>query len=122
MRNHADTNRTIGTSIPFLLQLPPVGDPLCAGCAQMRRIGEILTRRDQVARKYDELLRDAFSLVLPLVELHKNCTNSAGLCYVVRLANDIRTRSREMLLPACCSGVVSAAAGYFAPIHSQPRM
>jgi perosamine synthetase len=38
----------------------------CAlGCAQMRRIGEILERRERVAGRYSELLRDVSGLVLP---------------------------------------------------------
>ena len=38
----------------------------CAlGCAQMRRIAEILARREQVARKYEALLRDLTDLILP---------------------------------------------------------
>jgi perosamine synthetase len=42
----------------------------CAlGCAQMRRIPEILSLREQVARRYDALLRDMTSLVLPPTDL-----------------------------------------------------
>ncbi len=42
----------------------------CAlGCAQMRRISEILARREQVARKYEALLRDVPELVLPPMDI-----------------------------------------------------
>jgi perosamine synthetase len=90
----------------------------CAlGCAQMRRIGEILERREQVARRYDELLRDFSSLVLPPLELPD--ARISWFVYVVRLAERFGREQRDAIARALQERGIGCGR-YFAPIHSQP--
>ncbi len=78
------------------------------GCAQMRRIVEILERRDQVARRYDELLRDVRGLVLPPLELPD--ARISWFVYVVRLAEQFGREQRDAIAVRCKSAA-SAAGG-----------
>jgi len=96
----ADTNRRLHqhSILGYNYRLSEIHCAL--GCAQMRRIGEILTRRDQVARKYDELLRDVS--VLCYLLLSCPTYESAGLCMLCGWRT-ISDASREMLLPAAAA-------------------
>ncbi len=90
----------------------------CAlGCGQMRRIGEILERREQVARRYDELLRDLSGLVLPPLELPD--ARISWFVYVVRLAERFSREQRDAIARALQQRGIGCGR-YFAPIHSQP--
>jgi perosamine synthetase len=90
----------------------------CAlGCAQMRRISEILARREQVARKYEALLRDVPDLVLPPTDIAE--VRLSWFVYVVRLASLFNLERRDAIvrmLHQCGIG----CGRYFAPIHSEP--
>jgi hypothetical protein len=69
----------------------------CAlGCAQMRRISEILSLREQVARKYDALLRDVTALVLPPTDLP--AVQLSWFVYVVRLADQFSLEQRDAIV------------------------
>ena len=90
----------------------------CAlGCAQMRRLGEILRRREQVARRYDELLRDVAGLVLPAVTLPD--AQISWFVYVVRLATQFSRQQRDTIARELQNRGIGCGR-YFAPIHSQP--
>lgn len=90
----------------------------CAlGCAQMRRLPEILARREQVARRYDELLRDIPGLVLPPVELPD--ARISWFVYVVRLAEQFRCEQRNSVVRMLEQRGIGCGR-YFAPIHDQP--
>lgn len=90
----------------------------CAlGCAQMRRIGEILSRREQVARRYDELLRGVQGLVLPPLELPN--ARISWFVYVVRLAEQFSREQRDAIVHTLEQRGIGCGR-YFAPIHSQP--
>lgn len=90
----------------------------CAlGCAQMRRIGEILERREQVARRYNELLRDVSGLVLPPLELPD--AQISWFVYVVRLAERFGREQRDAIAHRLLERGIGCGR-YFAPIHSQP--
>jgi perosamine synthetase len=90
----------------------------CAlGCGQMRRIGEILERREQVARRYDALLREVSGLVLPPLDLPD--TRISWFVYVVRLAERFGREQRDAIARALQERGIGCGR-YFAPIHSQP--
>lgn len=90
----------------------------CAlGCAQMRRIAGILERRAQVARRYDELLRDVTGLVLPPLELRD--ARISWFVYVVRLSERFGREQRDAIARALQARGIGCGR-YFAPIHSQP--
>jgi perosamine synthetase len=90
----------------------------CAlGCGQMRRMGEILERREQVARRYNELLGDVSGLVLPPVELPD--TRISWFVYVARLAEQFSREQRDAIARALQERGIGCGR-YFAPIHSQP--
>jgi perosamine synthetase len=90
----------------------------CAlGCAQMRRIGEILERREWVAGRYSELLRDVSGLVLPPLKLPD--ARISSFVYVVRLAEQFGREQRDAIARALQERGIGCGR-YFAPIHSQP--
>lgn len=90
----------------------------CAlGCAQMRRIAGILERRAQVARRYDELLRDVTGLVLPPLELRD--ARISWFVYVVRLSERFGREQRDAIARALQARGIGCGR-YFAPIHGQP--
>ncbi len=83
------------------------------GAAQLRRIDEILARREAIARRYAELLRGDPSLQLPTLEIPGQ--RLSWFVYVVRLVAADRDRVMSAMAE---SGV--ATGRYFAPIHLQP--
>jgi perosamine synthetase len=90
----------------------------CAvGCAQMRRLSEILAHREEVARRYDELLRDIPGLVLPPVELPD--VRISWFVYVVRLAEQFGLEQRDAVVRMLDQRGIGCGR-YFAPIHDQP--
>jgi perosamine synthetase len=90
----------------------------CAlGCAQMRRIPEILSLREQVARKYDALLRDIASLVLPPTDLP--AVHLSWFVYVLRLADRFSLEQRDSIVRLLHQRGIGCGR-YFAPIHTQP--
>jgi perosamine synthetase len=90
----------------------------CAlGCAQMRRIEDILALRDRVARKYEEELRDLSSLVLPPTELERG--RPSWFVYVVRLESHFSMEQRDSIAHELKQQGIGCGR-YFAPIHTQP--
>ena len=90
----------------------------CAlGCAQMRRLPEILAQREQAARRYDELLRDIPGLVLPPLELPE--ARISWFVYVVRLAEQFGLEQRDAVVRMLEQRGIGCGR-YFAPIHNQP--
>jgi perosamine synthetase len=90
----------------------------CAlGWAQMQRIEEILTRREQVARRYDELLRGVPGLVLPALDLPDR--RISWFVYVVRLAEPFGREHRDAVVRMLEQRGIGCGR-YFAPIHNQP--
>ncbi len=90
----------------------------CAlGCGQMRRLEEILTAREQVARRYDELLRDFSGFVLPPLELPD--ARISWFVYVVRLREQYGGEQRDAIAHRLQVRGIGCGR-YFAPIHSQP--
>jgi perosamine synthetase len=90
----------------------------CAlGCGQMRRLPEILAKREQVARRYDEFLRGIPGLVLPPLELPE--ARVSWFVYVVRLAGQFGREQRDAVVRMLTQRGIGCGR-YFAPIHSQP--
>jgi perosamine synthetase len=90
----------------------------CAlGLAQLKRISEILRRREQIARLYQKHLGDVSGLVLPALEIPRG--RISWFVYVVRLDASFSDDARD-----CVDGVLTAAGigcgRYFAPVHMQP--
>lgn len=90
----------------------------CAlGCAQMRRLPEILALREQVARRYEALLRDIPELVLPPTEVAG--IRLSWFVYVARLRAPFTQEQRDAILRMLHQRGIGCGR-YFAPIHSQP--
>lgn len=83
------------------------------GLAQLRRIGAILARREEIARRYAELLSGDDNLQLPALEIPGQ--RLSWFVFVVRLLRTDRDRVMRAMAEA---GV--ATGRYFAPIHLQP--
>lgn len=118
MRNHGryDTDDWQQHSIlGYNYRLSEISSAL--GCAQMRRIEEILARREQVARRYDALLRGVPGLMLPPVELPD--ARISWFVYVVRLAEQFGREERDAIARMLQERGIGCGR-YFASIHSQP--
>jgi perosamine synthetase len=90
----------------------------CAlGCAQMRRIAEILAMRERVARRYQALLCDFADLVLPPADVPG--VRLSWFVYVVRLAEHFRQDQRDAVVQMLHQRGIGCGR-YFAPIHMQP--
>ena len=90
----------------------------CAlGLAQLARIDEILARREAIARRYCNLLRDHPHLLLPATDIP--CQRLSWFVFVVRLAPSFTQDDRDRIhCDLTASGI--ATGRYFAPIHLQP--
>jgi len=90
----------------------------CAlGRAQLKRIDEILARREQVARLYTKHLGSIDGLFLPALEAPPS--RISWFVYVVRLEVSFAPDARDRII----AGLTAAGIGcgrYFAPIHMQP--
>jgi perosamine synthetase len=89
----------------------------CAlGSAQMRRISEIVARREEIARIYSEKLKDNENIILP--ELFDKHGKISWFVFVVRLAENFSRFQRDFVfkeMKKCGIG----CGRYFAPIHLQ---
>jgi perosamine synthetase len=83
------------------------------GLAQLKRIDEILARRETIARRYADLLSGDRSLQLPALDIPGQ--RLSWFVFVVRLTE----ADRDTIMRAM--GEAGIATGrYFAPIHLQP--
>ncbi len=85
------------------------------GTAQVRRLDEILTQRDRVARLYQERLADEPRLVLQKVPAD---TRISWFVFVVRLSDDYTPADRDAILKRLQAQGVGCNV-YFPPIHLQ---
>jgi len=83
------------------------------GLTQMGRIEGILARREDIARRYAELLSGNPGLQLPALEIPGQ--RLSWFVFVVRLM----TGDRDLVMQALADGGI-AAGRYFAPIHLEP--
>jgi perosamine synthetase len=90
----------------------------CAiGLVQIKRIENILTARETVARTYHQLLNDCKDIVLPPVSIPQG--RISWFVYVVRLQERFTGAQRDAVLKAFASAEIGCGR-YFAPIHMQP--
>jgi perosamine synthetase len=90
----------------------------CAlGCAQMRRLPEILASRERVARTYGSLLADVTTLILPSTDLTDG--RVSWFVYVLRLREQFSQDQRDAIARILQQRGVGCGR-YFAPIHTQP--
>ncbi len=94
-----------------------LSDINCAlGIAQLERIGEIIAKRERVARLYAEKLKEIPGIIAPPVEPGKKIS---WFVYVVRLADRFRRRDRDFILARLQEAGIGCS-NYFSPIHLQP--
>ncbi len=90
----------------------------CAvGAAQLSRIDAILGRREAIARRYCESLRDHLHLLLPLLKTPGQ--RLSWFVFVVRLASSFTRDDRDRIMQNLAADGI-AVGRYFAPIHLQP--
>lgn len=90
----------------------------CAlGLAQLKRIGDILKRRAQVAQLYENHLRSVDGLILPALEAPQS--RISWFVYVVRLNAAFPAGARDRIVAELAAADIGCAR-YFAPIHMQP--
>lgn len=94
-----------------------MSDINCAlGIAQLERIDEILSKREKVARLYNERLEETEELTIPQFEENKKIS---WFVYVVRLTNKFSREDRNLILNRLKKKGIGCS-NYFSPIHIQP--
>ncbi|HMN39410.1 MAG TPA: DegT/DnrJ/EryC1/StrS family aminotransferase [Phycisphaerales bacterium] len=91
---------------------------MCAalGVAQMRRLTEIVQKRQRVASMYMRRLMDNHEVILPTVHEH---TSMSWFVFVVRLASTYTREERDRIISGLLRHDVGAK-DYFPCIHLQP--
>jgi len=89
----------------------------CAlGIAQLKRIKEILKKRESVAKKYNDKLKNVSGIEIPHVA--KNVKLS-WFVYVIKLAKKYSEKDRDVIIKKMAKRGIQCSA-YFQPIHLQP--
>jgi perosamine synthetase len=95
-----------------------LSDIACAlGITQMQRLPEILARREQISRLYNNHLADDPTLALPLLDIPD--ATISWFVYVVRLSEAFTREDRDQIIHALEHSNIGCGR-YFAPIHQQP--
>lgn len=90
----------------------------CAlGLAQLKRIENILARREQVAHLYQKHLANIEGLILPALEAPRS--RISWFVYVIRLDQTFPANARDAVIAQLTHAGIGCAR-YFAPIHMQP--
>lgn len=87
------------------------------GIGQMKRLPEILARREQIARRYHDELASVAELILPPLEIRN--ARISWFVYVVRLNETFAPSDRDLILQDMEQAGIGCGR-YFAPIHLQP--
>ena len=94
-----------------------LSDINCAlGIAQLDRIEEILSKREKVAKMYNERLGKMEDLTIPCSEENKKIS---WFVYVVRLDKRFAREDRDLILDKLREKGIGCS-NYFTPIHLQP--
>ena len=89
----------------------------CAlGIAQLKRIKEILKKRESVAKKYNDRLKNISGIETPYIA--KNVKLS-WFVYVIRLVKRYSEKDRDMIIKKMAKRGIQCST-YFQPIHLQP--
>jgi perosamine synthetase len=95
-----------------------LSDINCAlGLSQLSRLNEILARRAQVARWYDDALRDVPGIIMP--KLDEPGVTVSWFVYVITLRPEFTGLQRNHLLDQLKARGIGCN-NYFTPIHLQP--
>jgi perosamine synthetase len=95
-----------------------LGEINCAlGLEQLKRLEAILSRREAIARGYEERLRGNPALILP--PLHLPRRRISWFVYMVRLAASFTQEQRDWVREQMMAQGIGCGR-YFAPIHLQP--
>lgn len=86
------------------------------GAVQMSRLEELLVKRERVAARYNELLKDIPGIELP--QISADTTRVSWFVYVIRTAPGLK---RDALAERL-KGMGIPVRPYFLPIHLQPYM
>ncbi|HYW67818.1 MAG TPA: DegT/DnrJ/EryC1/StrS family aminotransferase [Candidatus Dormibacteraeota bacterium] len=103
------------TELGYNYRLPEMNCAL--GISQLKRIEAILSRREQIAGKYNERLQGIENLRLPALEAPRR--KLSWFVYVVRLSGSLTQIHRDWIMHEMHRRGI-ACARYFAPIHLQP--
>lgn len=87
------------------------------GIEQLKRIDEILSKREKVARKYHERLKENPHLILPEIEFPNG--RISWFVYVIRLNENYTREQRDFVWREMQKSGIGCGR-YFAPIHLQP--
>jgi len=94
-----------------------ISDISCAlGIGQLKRIDEILAKREKNAKLYNEKLEDTKELIIPQFEENKKIS---WFAYVVRLKDGYSQEDRDFILNKLKEKGIGCS-NYFSPIHLQP--
>lgn len=94
-----------------------LNDICCAlGIAQLQRLPEMLQKRENVAKMYNEKLSKVKQIILPAFEENKKIS---WFVYVVRLADEFTKNDRDQILKILKENGIGCS-NYFTPIHIQP--
>jgi len=94
-----------------------ISDINCAlGIAQLERIDEILTKREKVAKLYNERLKEFEQIIIPQFEESKKIS---WFVYVIRLSDKYSKEGRDFILNKLKDKGIGCS-DYFSPIHLQP--
>lgn len=95
-----------------------ISDINCAvGIEQLKRIEEILQKREAVARKYHERLLENPHLILPNMNFADG--RLSWFIYFVRLSQEFAKEQRDFIVAEMQKSGIGCGR-YFAPIHLQP--
>jgi perosamine synthetase len=83
----------------------------------MKRIGSILERRGEIARRYEQILAQNPDMVTPPLESENG--RISWFVYVVRLGDRFGREDRDWIVAEMRSRGIECQR-YFAPIHLQP--
>lgn len=94
-----------------------LSDINCAlGIVQMRRLEEILTKRERVAHTYVRHLLDSPHVILPTID---EDTTMSWFVFVVRLSDAFTAVDRDAIIAYLRNRGIGSS-NYFPPIHLQP--
>lgn len=107
-------NRLLHPRVGYNYKMPEI----CAamGVAQFKRIREIITRRENVAKLYNQKLKNISEIELPYMSPE---VKMSWFVYVIRLKKDCEKKKRDKILLSLKKEGIGCS-NYFPSIHLQP--
>ncbi len=95
-----------------------ISDINCAlGLSQLSRLDKILEMRANIARLYNENLKDMEEIEIPYIS--ENTTRMSWFVYVIRLSDEFSKEDRNKVIVELAKRGIQSR-NYFSPIHLQP--